>query len=146
MKQPLTAGLRHSFQYRVPETKTVPHLYPEASEFQKMPVVFATGFMVGLFEWVCIQAIHPYLDWPREQSVGIEINVTHQAATPAGLTVTVQVELQKVDGRMLHFTIVADDGFDRISEGTHKRFIIDEPKFRAKLKAKADKATAEPPA
>ena len=140
MKQALEPGLRHTFQYRVPESKTVPHLYPEAPELKKMPTVFATGFMVGLFEWACIQAVNPFLEWPQEQTVGVEINVSHLAATPVGLTVTVQVVLQKVEGRMLHFSVMADDGIDKISEGTHKRYIIDEPKFSAKVRAKADKA------
>lgn len=32
----------------MPPSKTVPALYPESSEFQAMPEVVATGFMVGL--------------------------------------------------------------------------------------------------
>ena len=36
MKPTLTAGLTHRFTYRVPENKTVPHLYPEAADFQAM--------------------------------------------------------------------------------------------------------------
>ncbi|HBD08662.1 MAG TPA: thioesterase, partial [Syntrophobacteraceae bacterium] len=51
MKQSLQAGLRFQFEFRIPENKTVPHLYPESPEFQVMPKVLATGFMVGLFEW-----------------------------------------------------------------------------------------------
>ena len=57
MKNSLKPGLVFNFQYTVPENKTVPYLYPEAPEFQEMPKVLATGFMVGLFEWTCIQAI-----------------------------------------------------------------------------------------
>ena len=48
MKATLQAGAKTEFPYRVPAGKTVPHLYPEAHEFQQMPTVFATGFMVGL--------------------------------------------------------------------------------------------------
>ena len=94
-----------------------------------MPNVFATGFMVGLFEWACVQAIKPYLDWPHEQTVGIHINCTHIAATPPGLIVTVKGRIDKIEGRKLTFTIVADDGIDKISEGTHDRFIIYPEKF-----------------
>jgi fluoroacetyl-CoA thioesterase len=32
---------------------------------------------------------------------------------------------------------VADEGIDKISEGTHDRFIIDAAKFNAKMDAKA---------
>jgi fluoroacetyl-CoA thioesterase len=93
--------------------------------------------MVGLFEWTCIQAINPHIDWPSEQTVGIDVKFNHIAATPAGLTVTVKVKLEEVEGRKLVFSIVADDGIDKISEGTHDRFIIDAAKFNAKMDAKA---------
>ena len=52
MKPSLQPGLTHSFSYTVPVAKTVPHLYDEATELQVMPEVFATGFMVGLLEWI----------------------------------------------------------------------------------------------
>ena len=136
MENSLQPGLTYSFKFKVPENKTVPHLYPESPEFQDMPRVLATGFMVGLFEWTCIQAINPHIDWPREQTVGIDVKLNHIAATPPGLTVTVNVKLEEVDGRKLVFSIVADDGIDKISEGTHDRFIIDAAKFNAKMTAK----------
>jgi fluoroacetyl-CoA thioesterase len=138
MKNSLQPGLTHTFKFKVPENKTVPHLYPESPEFQAMPEVFATGFMVGLFEWTCIQAINPHIDWPREQTVGIDVKLNHIAATPPGLTVTVNVKLEEVEGRKLVFSIVADDGIDKISEGTHDRFIIDAAKFNAKMASKTN--------
>jgi fluoroacetyl-CoA thioesterase len=136
MKDSLRPGLTFEFKFKVPENKTVPHLYPESPEFQVMPRVLATGFMVGLFEWACIQAINPHINWPAEQTVGIDVNLNHVAATPPGLTVTVKGMLEKVDGRKLTFSIVADDGVDKISEGTHERFVIDAAKFSAKVAAK----------
>ncbi len=140
MKDSLREGLTFTFQFTVPEDKTVPFLYPESSEFQAMPRVFATGFMVGLIEWACIDAINPHIDWPREQTVGIDVKLSHLAATPPGLTVTVKGTLEKVEGRKLTFSIVADDGVDNISEGTHERFVIDAEKFNARTEAKAEKA------
>ena len=139
MKDALKPGLTFQFKFEVPENKTVPFLYPEAPELQQMPKVLATGFMVGLFEWTCIQAVNPYLDWPEEQTVGIGLNLNHLAATPPGLTVTVDVKLEKVDGRRLVFSIVADDGIDTISKGTHERFIIEAAKFNRKVSEKLDK-------
>jgi len=136
MKESLQAGLTFEFAFQVPESKTVPCLYPESPEFQAMPRVLATGFMVGLFEWACIQAINPHLDWPREQTVGIDIRVNHTAATPPGLTVTVKGSLDRVEGRKLTFSLAADDGLDMISAGTHERFVIDAAKFNAKVAAK----------
>jgi fluoroacetyl-CoA thioesterase len=140
MKDSLQPGLTHEFRFQVPPSKTVPRLYPESELFQAMPEVFATGFMVGLFEWACVELLRPHLDWPREQSLGTHVNLSHLAATPPGFTVTVRVKLEKVEGRRLAFSIVADDGVDRISEGTHERFVIDAQKFNAKV---ADKASGK---
>ena len=98
--------------------------------------------MVGLFEWACIQALNPHLDWPREQTVGIHVYLDHTAATPPGLLVTVKGTLTQVEGRKLTFALEADDGVDRISQGHHVRFVIDAPKFNAKVEAKAPPAKA----
>lgn len=136
MKETLKEGMSFEFNYTVPDDKTVPNLYIESEEFQDMPKVFATGFMVGLFEWACIRATRPCLDHPQEQTVGIHVNLSHIAATPPGLTVTVKGRLDKIEGRKLSFSIVADDGIDKISEGTHDRFIIDTEKFNRKMEQK----------
>lgn len=140
MKDSLAPGLTHQFRFRIPSSKTVPRLYPESEMFREMPEVFATGFMVGLLEWACIDALRPHLDWPREQSLGTHVNVSHLAATPPGLTVTVDVRLERVDGRKLTFTVAAHDGVDRIAEGSHERVVIDRARFTERLGAKAQRA------
>lgn len=137
MRESLQPGLTGEFSFVVPPTKTVPHLYPESPEFQAMPEVFATGFMVGLIEWACIKLLEPHLEWPREQSVGTCVNLSHTAATPPGFTVTVRTRLERVEGRKLVFSVEADDGVESIGQGTHERFVIDAAKFNAKT---ADKA------
>ena len=142
MKDSLQPGLTLNSSFMVPDNKTVPHLFPESPEFQEMPRVLATGFMVGLFEWACIRALNPHLDWPREQTVGIHVDVSHLAATPPGLAVTVKGLLEKVEGRKLTFSLEADDGVDLISQGHHERFVIDAAKFNAKVKAKSKPAEA----
>ena len=129
MKESLKPGLSYQFKYTVPENKTVPHLYPEAEEMRVMPQVFATGFLLGLIEWTCIQAMNPHLDWPKEQSVGIGMDLSHEAATPPGFEVTVEVKLTEMEGRKATFSFVAHDGPDLISKGTHQRFVIDAAKF-----------------
>ena len=136
MKDTLRAGITYQYRFTVPSSKTVPLLYPESEEFVAMPEVFATGFLVGLLEWSCIKAINPHLDWPREQTVGTHIDISHEAATPPGLTVTVLVELTAVQGKKLSFKVQAHDGRELISRGTHERFVIDRQKFDARLRAK----------
>ncbi len=139
MKPTLKAGLTHRFTYRVPENKTVPHLYPEAPDFQAMPDVFATGYMVGLMEWACIDLMKHHLD-AGEGSLGTHIDVSHAAATPPGLTVTVEVECTGVDGKRLSFNVKAHDGVDLIGEGTHQRHVVAWDKFNARVASKAAKA------
>jgi len=133
VRDTLRPGLRHTFTYRVPESKLVPALYPEAAEFQAMPRVFATGFLIGLVEWTCIQAVNPHLDWPREQTVGTRVDVSHTAPTPPGKDVVVEVELTAVEGRRLVFRVSAKDDAAAICEGTHERFVVDAAKFEARL-------------
>ena len=139
MKATLKPGLTYRFEFTLPESKTVPHLYPESALFQQMPDVLATGYLVGLLEWACIEAITPHLDWPREQSLGTQVNISHIAATPPGLTVTVDVRLEAIAGRKLTFTLSAHDGVDTISTGTHERHVIDVARFNAKIAAKTPK-------
>jgi fluoroacetyl-CoA thioesterase len=132
----LKPGISFTFEYTVRDDKTVPRLYPEWQEFQDMPEVFATGFLVGLMEGVCQLAIKPYLDWPREQSVGTHVDFSHLAATPPGLTVRVDCEVTAVEGRKVRFRARAHDGHDLISEGSHERVIIEVAKFNQRLARK----------
>ena len=136
MKESLRPGIRYQHRFTVTGTKTVPALYPESEEFMVMPAVFATGFMVGFLEWACIMAIKPHIDWPREQSLGTHIDVSHEAATPPGMEVTASVELLEVDGRRLVFAVEASDSVDVIARGRHERVVIDKEKFATKLQAR----------
>jgi len=137
MKDTLKPGLNHTFTFSINESKTVPALYPESEEFQIMPNVFATGYMVGLIEWTCIQALNPHLDWPEEQTVGTHMDVGHIAATPPGFEVTAEAKLVEVDGRRLVFEVKAHDGVDLIARGKHERFVINKDKFDRKIEEKS---------
>jgi fluoroacetyl-CoA thioesterase len=136
MKDSLKPGLKHSFTYTVPDNKTVPHIYRESEEMQVMPKVFATGFMIALMEWTCVQALAPHLD-DGEGSLGVHVDVSHSAATPAGFAVTVDVELAELDGRRASFKVRAHDGVDVIGEGRHGRFIVEWARFEARVAEKA---------
>ncbi len=136
MKESLQPGLEYTHTYRVPENKTVPHLFPESKIFQEMPEVLATGFMVGLIEWACMEALAPHLE-PGEGSVGTLVNVTHTAATPPGMEVTIHVRCLEVDGQRTVWEIEAKDEVDVIGKGTHERFCIDFDRFNARVAKKA---------
>jgi fluoroacetyl-CoA thioesterase len=128
MKPSLKPGLKHRFAYAVPETKTVPQLYPESPQLRAMPDVFATGFMVGLMEWTCVQLLEPHID------------VSHKSATPPGMTVTVDAECIEVRGPRAKFKVVAHDGVDEIGAGTHERFIVNWDRFNRGVAVKLAKA------
>jgi len=140
MKESLQPGLTVEFKFKVPENKTVPFLYPEFAEGLVMPKVFATGFLVGLYEFSCIKALNLHLDWPNEQTVGIGINMTHTAATPEGMTISIKGKLDKVEGRKLTFSLEAFDDVEKISDATHERFVINAEKFNAAIGKKTVKA------
>jgi len=136
MTDTLHPGMTFEFDYPVSEKRTVPNLFPDIDEGAVMPKVLATGYMVGLMEFACIKFINPHIDWPRQQTVGIHVNVSHTAATPPGMTVTIKGKLEKVEGRKLSFSLEAFDDQDQISKGTHERFIIDAEKFNAAVAKK----------
>jgi len=138
MNPQLRPGLSYRLQYRVPAEKTVPHIYPEFAEFRQMPEVFATGFLVSLIEGACLLAIKPFLDWPREQTVGTHVCFSHLAPTPPGQLVTIDCEVTHVEGRRIRFRARAHDEQELISEGTHERAVIDVARFNERLRAKQE--------
>ena len=142
MKATLKPGLAGTFRYTVPGNRMVQDIYPEAPDFQSMPRVFATGYLVALCEWATIELLKPHLDWPREQSLGTHIDLSHTAATPPGLTVEITATLTAVEGRKLTFAIRAHDGMDAITEGTHERHVIDAARFLQKVAGKAARSGA----
>ncbi|MBU1052625.1 MAG: thioesterase family protein [Proteobacteria bacterium] len=139
MKDTLKPGIEYEFKFQISKSKLVPALYPESEEFQQMPEVFATGFLVGFLEWACIKALNPYLDWPAEQTVGTHFDLKHTAATPAGFEATAKVKLIEVDRRRLVFEVEAYDDIDMIAKGKHERFIINKEKFDSGIKEKIAK-------
>lgn len=143
MKSSPKVGDTVTFAYLVPDTKTVPHLYPEAPEFGTMPGVFATGYMVGLMEWTCMKLIQPHLD-AGEGSLGVHIDVNHAAATLPGQTVTVEAKCTGVTSRLIAFEVVAHDGIDIIGKGRHERMVVPWDRFEAKVNEKAAKAGLPP--
>lgn len=136
MKDSLVPGLEGTYRFPVTRAQTVPCIYPSAPDFQLMPEVLATGYLVALCEWACIELVKPHLDWPREQSLGTHVDLSHLAATPPGHTVEVHARLLAVEGRKLTFALRAHDGVDLVSEGRHERHVITAERFAARLAAK----------
>jgi fluoroacetyl-CoA thioesterase len=136
MNSPLAIGLRHSERLRVEQRHTVPAVEPSWPGFADMPPVLATAMMVGFIEQTCILGLRPFLE-PGQHTVGTSIEVSHIAATPAGMTITAEVELAGIEGRSLLFRVRCSDEAGPIGEGTHRRAIIDLERFMQRLQAKA---------
>jgi fluoroacetyl-CoA thioesterase len=142
MSPDLKPGIAFEWTCVVPERATVPRLYHDTGFCLDMPDVLATGYMVGMMELACTQGIMRYVDWPREQSLGVHVSFSHLAPTPPGMTLQIRGEVTAVEGRRVTFRVEAWDGMDKITEGTHERVIIDAPKFNAKVAEKKAKRAA----
>lgn len=129
MRASLRPGLTARLDYVVPAERTVPHLLPESDEFAALPAVLATGYLVGIVEWTCMRALRGHLD-SGEQTLGVHVNLSHQAPTPPGAALTVHVELTAVEGRQLTFTVHANA---TVCQGTHRRAVINAERFHQRL-------------
>ncbi len=100
-----------------------------------LPPVLATAMMSLAMELAAIDALKPYLD-AGEMSVGVVVNVTHTAATPAGWKVRAEAEVTKCEGRRLEYTLRAYDEKEQIGNGTHVRSVLERAKFDQRVEAK----------
>lgn len=98
----------------------------------KGAAVFATPLLVALMEQAAIAAIKPYLD-AGQGSVGTRVEISHLAATPVGMTVRARAELTEIAGKKLTFAVEAYDDREKVGEGRHERYIIDNAKFMARV-------------
>jgi predicted thioesterase len=64
-------------------------------------------------------------------------DLSHQAPTLPGDTLTVATELTEVNGRQLTFFITAADGAGVVCQGTHRRAVIDRARFDSRLATRA---------
>jgi predicted thioesterase len=98
-------------------------------------LVYATPCMVALMEGAACNALEGVL--PEDKtSVGIELSISHIAATPVGMEVRAEAEITAVEKNILTYTVTAYDESGKIGEGTHKRAVITAQKFLDKVYAK----------
>ncbi len=99
--------------------------------------VYATPMMIAGIEGTAAASVAAELD-EGKTTVGMQINVSHVAATPAGMKVRFETELTEIapNGKVLTFKVEAYDEKGLIGEGTHQRAIVDKARFEAKAQAK----------
>ncbi len=123
---------------RLEQTVTA-ELTAEAAGSGALPV-FGTPFMAAMMENAALTALQPFLE-EGQGSVGTRLDISHDAPTPVGMTVTAEAEITAVseNGRMVDFRVSAWDEKGPIGKGTHTRAIIQNEKFLAKCNSKLDK-------
>jgi fluoroacetyl-CoA thioesterase len=97
--------------------------------------VLATPVMINLIETAALAAVEHLLP-AGHQSLGIQLDVSHTAATPVGLRVTATAEVTKVDGRIVTFRVAARDEFEPIGGGTHRRVVVSVARFDERVQRK----------
>ena len=100
-------------------------------------MVFSTPHVVGLLEQVASAVIQPNLP-AGAATVGTMVEMRHLAATPVGMKVKAKATLLETDGRRFLFQVEAHDEIEKIAEGKHERFVVQNlEKFLARAMGKA---------
>lgn len=97
--------------------------------------VYATPMMIAFMENTAVKCLEPFME-DGETSVGVQMNTSHDAATPVGMKVCVTATITAVDRKKISFEIIAKDEKDTIGKATHERFIVNKAKFEQKAQAK----------
>lgn len=125
-------GLKGVKEIVVADEHTAPHVGSG-----KVPVL-ATPVVVNLLEAAALDAIEHLLP-EGMQSLGIQLDLRHFAATPVGMRVRAEAEVVAVDGRSVRFRLSAADEVEAISEGTHERVVVTVARFDKRMLDKAAK-------
>jgi fluoroacetyl-CoA thioesterase len=98
--------------------------------------VLATPRLVGLVEEAAIKAVQAALP-AGAGTVGTRLDVKHLAATPVGMRVRARAVLREVEGRRYVYDVEAHDDQEKVAEGVHERFRIDQARFLQRVAEKA---------
>jgi len=101
----------------------------------------ATPVLVGLCEEASRTMIDAHLP-EGQKTVGTAVSLTHTAATPMDMKVTVRATLTAIEGRKLTFEVECEDEIEPIGRCSHTRFIIDSTRFEAGVAEKAAKLSS----
>ncbi len=126
----ISIGARHEHKLLVTSDVAIDFLGLESAR------VLATPHLVWNLEIACRDLLKTMLE-DGFDSVGTDVNVKHLAATPLGMSVTFHAEIVHLDGNRVRFKVEAYDEKEKISSGTHERYIVDIARFATRVAAKA---------
>ncbi len=132
MKTSLQVGVGSKTRFEVDRERTIDFLGEQAR-------VYATPMLVRDIEVACRDLLLQHLD-AGEDSVGTRVELDHSGATLMGMAVELEVRISAIEGRLVSFEVEGRDSIEPICRCSHRRFIVDVEKTRARLAAKASKA------
>jgi predicted thioesterase len=132
VKSSLKAGLEFRKTITVDEARCIGFMGKEG-------MVYATPRMVSDVEYACRDFLLQHLE-AGEDSVGTRVEIDHLAATPLGLSVTIEAQIAEIDRRKVVFSFTVKDPLEPVGRGKHVRFIVETAKTRERLAAKRAKA------
>lgn len=94
--------------------------------------VYATPAMIALMENAAMKAVEACLEEGTD-TVGIEINVQHIAASKEGVLITARARLVELSKKILTFEVEAWDEDKQIGKARHKRAIVEVEKFLSRV-------------
>jgi fluoroacetyl-CoA thioesterase len=97
--------------------------------------VLATPVMINVMEAAALDAVEHLLP-DGHQSLGIRLDVTHQAATPVGMRVTATARVIGCEGRTVRFVVEARDEKEIIGAGGHERVVVNVARFDERVRRK----------
>ena len=127
----VTVGLKGRAETVVSDANTA-----QAACSAALPV-FGTPFLCALMEEAAWKSIAPHLE-AGQSTVGTQLNISHDSATPVAMKVWAESEISDTDGKRLRLKVTAYDEKGLIGQGTHQRFIITNDRFLAKTAKKLE--------
>ena len=97
--------------------------------------VLATPVMINVIEAAALAAIEHLLP-DGYQSLGTRLDIRHFAATPVGMRVRAEVEVEKVEGRTVTFRVSVADEKEPVGDGTHERMVVNVSRFDVRVQDK----------
>ena len=102
--------------------------------------VLSTPSMIGFMEATALHLLAEHLP-AGYSSVGVQVNVSHQAPSLPEAAIRVTAEVLHLEGSQVELAVQAWDCSELVGDGLHRRAIIEEARF---LKRIAAKAAAQP--
>lgn len=130
-------GMNKEEYYTVAEEHTASHVGSGSLR------VLATPWMILYMERTARDFLQEHLP-TGYSSVGVHVDVHHQAPSAVGSQVRITAQVLSIDGNRVIFRVEASDGQEQIGTGQHERVVVDEARFLRRIAAKIGAGTRDP--